>query len=147
MRGGSELQMAHAQGNQTQGGLNKEYATAWSYGIEETPNLLIPNFNGGASASELSKKSKTYEILKQGGVPNAEQVIKQMPTYWGPQAFTAGPMYMGSDFGVFVRIGFSCSPRHNQMVDRRDITVSLTIGMGKTFYVALQLVFRLRTSI
>ena len=62
MRGGSELQMAHAQGNQTQGGLNKEYATAWSYGIEETPNLLIPNFNGGASASELRKKSKTYEI-------------------------------------------------------------------------------------
>lgn len=147
MRGGSELQMAHAQGNQTQGGLNKEYATAWSYGIEETPNLLIPNFNGGASASELSKKSKTYEILKQGGVPNAEQVIKQMPTYWGPQAFTAGPMYMGAISVFLFVLGLVVLQGTTKWWICRDITVSLTIGMGKTFYVALQLVFRLRTSI
>lgn len=96
MRGGSELEKANMQGAQTKSGLDKEYATAWSYGIEETPNLLIPNFNGGASGSELSKKSETYKTLKQGGAPNAEQIIKQMPTYWGQQAFTAGPMYMGA---------------------------------------------------
>lgn len=97
MRGGSELQMAHRSGTQTKGGLDKQYATAnWSYGIEETPNFLIPNFNGGASGGELSTRSETYRILKQGGVPNADQMIRQMPTYWGPQAFTAGPMYMGA---------------------------------------------------
>ncbi|MEG0795107.1 MAG: YfhO family protein [Odoribacter sp.] len=96
MRGGSELQMAQGNGSQTKTGLDKGYATAWSYGIEETPNLLIPNFNGGASGGELSKKSQTYQTLKQGGAPNAEEMIKQMPTYWGPQPFTAGPMYMGA---------------------------------------------------
>ncbi len=93
MRGGSEL-TNNKDANAT--GLTKEYATAWSYGIEETPNLLIPNFNGGASGGALSKKSETYKTLRQGGARNAEQMIKQMPTYWGPQAFTAGPMYMGA---------------------------------------------------
>ena len=133
MRGGSELQMAHAQGNQTQGGLNKEYATAWSYGIEETPNLLIPNFNGGASASELSKKSKTYEILKQGGVPNAEQVIKQMPTYWGPQAFTAGPMYMGAISVFLFVLGLVVLQGTTKWWIAGISLLALLLGWGKHF--------------
>ena len=54
MRGGSELTLN--QKNQTKGGLDKEYATAWSYGIDESLNLLIPNFKGGDSAGALSKK-------------------------------------------------------------------------------------------
>lgn len=94
MRGGSELTLN--QQNQTENGLNKEYATAWSYGIEETFNLLIPNFNGGASAGELGKNSETYKFLKQAGAQQADQIIKQLPLYWGPQSFTAGPMYMGA---------------------------------------------------
>lgn len=96
MRGGSELGAANSGTTQTKGGLDKEYATAWSYSIGETANLLIPNFMGGASGGALSKSSETYKVLKQGGAPNAEQMIKQMPTYWGEQAFTAGPMYMGA---------------------------------------------------
>lgn len=93
MRGGSEL--THSK-DINSNGLTKEYATAWSYSVAETPNLLIPNFNGGASGGALSKKSETYKVLQQGRVPNADQMIKQMPTYWGPQPFTAGPMYMGA---------------------------------------------------
>lgn len=110
MRGGSELAVLEAQAGSTQGtendgagnatvakskGLDIEYATQWSYGIEETPNLLIPNFNGGASAGELSTSSETYKVLSQG-YSGADQIIKQMPLYWGPQPFTAGPMYMGA---------------------------------------------------
>lgn len=93
MRGGSEL--THDKDNQTGDGLKLDYATAWSYGIEETPNLLIPNFNGGASHGELSKKSETYKILRSY-YSNAESLRKLMPLYWGPQPFTAGPMYMGA---------------------------------------------------
>ncbi len=93
MRGGSEL--THSKDINAKG-LTKEYATAWSYSIAETPNLLIPNFAGGASGGALSKNSETYKVLRQGGAPNADQMIRQMPTYWGLQPFTAGPMYMGA---------------------------------------------------
>ena len=48
MRGGSELTSDKAGHNDK--GLDLEYATAWSYGISEMPNLLIPNFNGGSSS-------------------------------------------------------------------------------------------------
>ena len=93
MRGGSEL--AAKEEKKKSGGLDLEYATAWSYGIEETMNLLIPNFNGGASVGELGQDSETYKTLQQNGYA-ADQVVKALPLYWGPQSFTAGPMYMGA---------------------------------------------------
>lgn len=93
MRGGSEL--AAEEGQQKSAGLDLEYATAWSYGVEETLNLLIPNFNGGASVGELGSGSETYKTLQQNGYA-ADRIVKALPLYWGPQSFTAGPMYMGA---------------------------------------------------
>ncbi len=104
MRGGSEL--THDEHKQTDGGLKLDYATAWSYGINETPNLLIPNFNGGASSNELSRESETYKLLRSYGA-NAESLRKGMPTYWGPQPFTAGPMYLGA-ISVFLFVFGLC---------------------------------------
>ena len=94
MRGGSELSGSGSGHNAE--GLNLDYATAWSYGIEEMPNLLIPNFNGGSSAGPLDMDSETGKLLKRAGQPNLRQTLKAMPLYWGPQPFTAGPMYMGA---------------------------------------------------
>lgn len=91
MRGGSELTKEGANSK----GLELGYATAWSYGIEETPNLLIPNYNGGSSTGSLGEKSATYQLFKRAG-QNARQICKSLPLYWGPQPFTAGPMYMGA---------------------------------------------------
>ena len=94
MRGGSELSADSKSHNAK--GLDLEYATAWSYGINEIPNLLIPNFNGGSSSGELPMDSETALLLKRAGQPNLKQTMKHMPLYWGPQPFTAGPMYMGA---------------------------------------------------
>ena len=94
MRGGSEL--ASNKDSHNAKGLDLEYATAWSYGIEEMPNLMIPNFNGGASSGELPLDSETGKLLKRAGQPNLKQTMKYLPLYWGPQPFTAGPMYMGA---------------------------------------------------
>ncbi len=94
MRGGSELSSDSESHNAK--GLDLDYATAWSYGINEMPNLMIPNFNGGSSSGELSMDSETAKLLKSVGQPNLRQTMKHMPLYWGPQPFTAGPMYMGA---------------------------------------------------
>jgi len=93
MRGGSELSQEGANSS----GLDLDYATAWSYGWEELPNLMIPNFNGGASAQAVNPdKSATVKLLKQAGQKNVRETAKALPMYWGPQPFTAGPMYMGA---------------------------------------------------
>jgi len=94
MRGGSEL--STKDNGENKNGLEIAYATQWSYSPQEMPNLMIPNYNGGSTAGELSKKSETYKVLKNAGYQGADQVIKQMPLYWGPQPFTAGPMYLGA---------------------------------------------------
>ena len=77
-------------------GLKIDYATAWSYGWEELPNIAIPNYNGGSSSGELPMDSETVQLLKRAGQGNLAQVRKHLPLYWGPQPFTAGPMYMGA---------------------------------------------------
>ena len=94
MRGGSELTQ---DGAVKGGGLDLDYATAWSYGWEELPNLMIPNFNGGSSAQAVDPaKSETIKLLKRAGQTGTREIAKALPLYWGPQPFTAGPMYMGA---------------------------------------------------
>tara|TARA_B100001142_G_scaffold301946_1_gene328061 strand:- start:25887 stop:28262 length:2376 start_codon:yes stop_codon:yes gene_type:complete len=75
-------------------GLDKDYATSWSYGVAETFTLLIPNFYGGASQGELTTDSETYNAIKRA--PNSKQLIKNLPLYWGDQPFTSGPTYAGA---------------------------------------------------
>ncbi len=93
MRGESEL--THDQDNKTSG-LDKDYATAWSYGIDETMTLLIPNFRGGSSHAELGTNSAVYETLRRQNVPNARRIVSAVPLYFGDQPFTSGPVYVGA---------------------------------------------------
>lgn len=93
-RGGSELASAS---NSASGGLDLGYATAWSYGWEELPNLMIPNFNGGASIGAINPDhSATAQVYQSAGYTDYREVVKALPLYWGPQPFTSGPMYMGA---------------------------------------------------
>lgn len=93
IRGPSEL--SQDKGNQTSG-LDKDYATGWSYGVDETMTLLIPNFKGGASMIDFGQESSTAELLRSNNVPNANSIVKQLPGYWGTQPGTSGPVYVGA---------------------------------------------------
>ncbi len=98
MRGGhSDLVKDTDTGNKTRG-LDLDYATAWSYGINETMTFLIPNYMGGASGYDLGKNSPLEQDLRKMGVPGrqAKQFCQSAPTYWGEKAFTSGPVYMGA---------------------------------------------------
>ena len=94
MRGQSELTI-NEQSNETSG-LDKKYATAWSYGKAETFNLFIPNLLGGSSVGDLGTDSETYKVLQQNGIQGARDYVKQMPLYWGTQSSTSGPVYIGA---------------------------------------------------
>jgi len=131
MRGGSEL--SNPQGRETNGdGLSLDYATAWSYGINETPNLMIPNFNGGASVGELSRSSNTYNALK-GKYQGAEKIIRQLPLYWGPQPFTAGPMYMGAVSMFLFILGLFIIKGHYKWWIASVSLIALFLGWGSHF--------------
>lgn len=102
-RGPSEL--TGDENNKTSG-LDKDYATAWSYGIDETLTLLIPNAKGGASYTKMDESSNTYQYFKnQYGTAQADQICKQIPTYWGTQPFTSGPVYVGASVFFLFLLG------------------------------------------
>jgi len=73
-------------------GLNKDYATQWSYGIDETLTLLIPNFKGGANRP-FDTNSATVKALQ---LNNASQFAANFHRYWGTQPWTDGPVYAGA---------------------------------------------------
>lgn len=98
MRGGhSDLEKVTDADNKTKG-LDLDYATAWSYGINETMTLLIPNYMGGASGYHLDTESALYKDLVSAGVPrsSAKQFCQAAPTYWGEKVFTSGAVYVGA---------------------------------------------------
>src|SRR5574344_510896 len=90
MRGKSELVKKNTA-NQTNSGLDRDYITQWSYGIDETWTLLVPNTKGGASVP-LASNAKAMEKAD----PNFMQVYQQMGQYWGEQPGTSGPVYVGA---------------------------------------------------
>ena len=90
MRGKSELVKANSD-NQTSSGLDRDYITQWSYGIDETWTLLVPNTKGGASVPLAENKS-----AMQKADPNYMGIYQQLGQYWGTQPMTAGPVYVGA---------------------------------------------------
>ena len=90
MRGGTELTIS--DGDETaRGGLSREYITNWSYGIEETFTLLIPNAKGGATGP-LGDHDRAMEAVE----PNYQGIVGSENSYWGNQPFTSGPVYVGA---------------------------------------------------
>lgn len=117
MRGPSELHAVAAPSDSTagasvkdanaSGGLDRDYITAWSYGIDETMTLLIPMYKGGGSkgimdredASELDGYDDWYQHAASVQEATQGQLGAQLPgmmQYWGDQPFTVGPVYVGA---------------------------------------------------
>ena len=90
MRGKSEL-VKKNNDNQTSSGLERDYITQWSYGIDETWTLLVPNVKGGASVPLAENKA----AMKKAD-PNYMGIYQQLGQYWGNQPMTAGPVYVGA---------------------------------------------------
>ena len=109
IRGGhSELTSKDSQtatNTNTNGGLDKEYITQWSYGKGESFTLLIPNVNGGATIKpehgdikmlSLAETSKAQKMADDGELGEEGQYLQQFPQYFGDQPMTNGPVYVGA---------------------------------------------------
>ncbi len=73
-------------------GLDKNYATQWSYGVGETFTFLIPDFKGGAS----SAIGQAYPDALKKINPDYREAVANNNAYFGDQPFTSGPVYIGA---------------------------------------------------
>lgn len=94
MRGKSEL-VKKDNANQTNSGLDRDYITQWSYGVDETLTLLVPNAKGGASIP-LSQNETAMSKANGDVLSMIPQLYDAMPQYFGTQPGTSGPVYVGA---------------------------------------------------
>ncbi len=132
IRGKTEL--TSEKTNRTSG-LDKDYATGWSYGVMETFTMLIPNFNGGSSQGALTEKSNVYKTLKENNIDSnqAKNIIKALPLYWGTQPGVAGPVYIGAIIMfLFVLALFVVDNRFKWWLLAATV-LSILLSWGKNF--------------
>lgn len=112
MRGKAELTPQPAAKGETAqkqtDGLDRDYITMWSYGIDETLTLLVPDYKGGGSQSILDRDGVEdlpgyddfYQCAGQTQAAMQQANIQAYPPgvqlYWGDQPFTVGPVYIGA---------------------------------------------------
>ena len=116
--GGSGLTLGTTdKKNKTAGGLDKDYAFRWSYGIGETMTLIVPNAYGGGSSTTFGDDSKVANLLQNTPeIPqNAiQQLYQAASAYWGDQPGTSGPVYIGAFICFLGLAGFILSKNKNK---------------------------------
>lgn len=127
MRGKSELVKANS-GNQTSSGLERDYITAWSYGIGETWTLLVPNTKGGASVPMGRNKA----AMKDAN-PTYRSLYNQIGQYWGEQPGTSGPVYVGAFVIVLFILGLFIVRGPMKWALLAATVLSVLLSWGKNF--------------
>lgn len=133
MRGGAVLHGA-ADSEAGKSGLNRDYAFQWSYGVEETMTLMIPNFYGGSSNYPLGEDSYSYRTVKKyAGASQAKQFVKSVPTYWGDQPFTSGPVYAGAIICFLFLLGLMVVPHKERWWLLAAAIIGIVLSWGRNF--------------
>jgi hypothetical protein len=118
-------------------GLDKDYATQWSYGISESMTLLIPNFHGGSSGNSVLslEDSETLDFLrkfKNKKVANALAQFKSS-SYWGDQPIVSGPTYVGSIILFLFVLGLFIIKSNFRTWILLSTAMSIMLAWGKNF--------------
>lgn len=98
---GKATELTPAPGAET-GGMSRSAITAWSYGLDETFSLLIPNVKGGATIKPVAGETQLLSLADTGKADDLNlsseelQFLAQFPQYFGDQPMTNGPVYVGA---------------------------------------------------
>lgn len=127
MRGKSEL-VKKDVANQTSTGLDRDYITQWSYGIDETWTLLVPNTKGGASVPLVES-----ETAMKRADPNFAPIYQQLGQYWGEQPGTQGPVYVGAFVLMLFILGLFIVKGPMKWALLAATVLSVLLAWGKNF--------------
>lgn len=110
-------------------GLDKDYATQWSYGISETFSFLIPDFKGGASQPIASADPNALKNIPL----DMREIIANQSAYFGPQPFTSGPVYLGAIVVFLMILGVFVLPKEWKIPLIIVAGLSILLAWGKHF--------------
>ena len=144
IRGKSELA---STSRPKEGGLDKEYATGWSYGVGESLTLLVQNVYGGG-ASQTHEETETFQrlkgqvmdgLMKQGVSPDQamKQANQQISSlfYTGNQPFVGVSIYWGAIFIFLFMMGlYLVEDRKKWWLSIAALVMLMTAWGGNFFF-------------
>ncbi len=137
IRGGSEIEAAES--GEAARGLDLQYATAWSYGVGESLNLLVPDLMGGASSRTFSRDGAVAASMREVGLSDYAQYL---PTYWGDQPYTAGPTYLGIVAVLLALVGALLADARNRWWIVAATALALLLSWGNNAMWFTELCFK-----
>lgn len=119
------------------GGLDPEYALAWSYGKGETMTLLIPNFKGGSSTPMSMEHKGVVESYVDDADDPAEKQKREaagnVGGYFGEVSFTSGPVYVGAIVMFLFVLGIFITEGALKWAMVAGAVMSIMLAWGKHF--------------
>jgi hypothetical protein len=130
-RGGYAISLKSPEQNlQEKKGVGFDYATMWSYSVDEFWNLIIAKFHGGTS----------NEMYTGNAVPAFRN--RELPTYWGDLPFTQSYEYMGILIIFLAMIGIVMQWDRWEIKSLTFLTIlALLMSLGKNFPVLYKTLF------
>jgi hypothetical protein len=110
-------------------GLDKNYATQWSYGVGETMTFLIPDFKGGGSCAIATKDRDALKNID----PQMREQVAQSSAYFGDQPFTSGPVYIGAIVMLLAFLGLLIIDHPLKWALFAATLLSVMLAWGKHF--------------
>ena len=135
-RGKSELTInSDGSYKEANKGLDYDYITEYSYGKLESFNLFIPRFMGGGSSEPLPDNPKSMKAVMQLGASpqEANQILNQVPMYWGDQPIVAAPAYIGAIIVFLAILALFLIKGKLKWWLVAGIILSLLLSWGKNF--------------
>ncbi len=124
-------------------GLDLDYATAFSYGIDESLSFLVPGVKGGSSTMNMGNYSPLFKVVTENGLSAsaATDFCKKVPMYWGDQPFTAGNVYMGAIVCFLFLLGCLIVPGPHKWGLLIGTVFSVMLAWGSNFMWLTKLFF------
>lgn len=131
-RGKSEITL---EDKDKEEGLTRDYVFQYSQGTWENLSFIVPNVMGGASAGKLDESSESFKALRKQGASKkqAKQQCERMPTYWGDQRFTAGPVYIGAVICFLFVLGLFVVDKKYKIWLVSATLLGIIFSMGRNF--------------
>lgn len=136
IRGGNDVTINPdgTEATKNTAGLDKEYITNWSYGVDESFTLVSPYVKGSASVGIADSQFK--ELIE-----NSDRSSKEIndilnapyPVYWGEQPMTSGPVYIGVVMVFLLVLGMFYIKDRSKWVYLGVSILALALSWGKNF--------------
>ena len=119
--------------DEVQTGLDKDYITNWSYGIDESFTLISPYLKGSHNSIEIGNTNFAETVENMDFNRDEMNAIMNNRLYFGEQPITSGPVYLGIIVVFLALLGMVFLKDRIRWVFLIVAVLALMLSWGKNF--------------